>query len=82
MIIHINNFKEECDDYLTEKEKKNVQYVIDSFDRWQKPPCMALRACKKDSEFESIQKDNIKLIIYNNRDKITNQCRRDLEIIV
>lgn len=67
--IHIYDFKYECDKYLSPKEKERVQYVIDKFDS----DCPI---------FESKQKDDIKLIIYNNRHKITKQPCRDLEIIV
>jgi len=67
--IHIYDFKDECDKYLSPKEQERVQYVIDKFDS----DCPI---------FETKQKDDIKLIIYNNRHKITKEPCRDLEIIV
>jgi len=67
--IHIYDFNHECSKHLTQKEKDWVQYVIDKFDS----NCQI---------FENKQKDSIKLILYNNRDKITKEPCRDLEIII
>jgi hypothetical protein len=67
--IHIYDFKDECDKYLSPKEQERVQYVIDKFDN----DCPI---------FETKQKDDIKLVIYNNRHKITRERCRDLEIII
>jgi hypothetical protein len=67
--IHIYDFKDECDKYLSKDEKRRVQYVINKFDS----NCPI---------FEAEQKNDIKLIIYNNRHKITKEPCRDIEIIL
>jgi hypothetical protein len=50
---------------------KNVQTIIDTFiSNMDKP------------KYEEIKKTEIKLIIYNNRDKITREIVKNLEIII
>lgn len=50
---------------------KNVQTIIDTFiNNMDKP------------KYEEIKKTEIKLIIYNNRDKITREIVKNLEIII
>jgi hypothetical protein len=59
----ITLFYEELDDELDEKTKKIIDRFLEQMD---------------DDKFKDIKKKDIKLIIYNNRDKIS----KDLEIIV
>jgi hypothetical protein len=54
--IYIYDFKDECEQKLTLNERERVQYVIDKFNN----NCPI---------FENKQKEDIKLIIYNNRVK-------------
>jgi hypothetical protein len=67
--IHIYDFNNECGKYLSEIEKKRIQEVIDKLDN----------NCEI---FEKNQKNKLKLIIYNNRHKITKELSREIEIII
>ena len=58
-IDDINNFNEEYKQYLSDKEKQIIDNVIEKI--------------LSEGEFEEEQKNKIKFIIYNNRDKVSKE---------
>lgn len=64
----ITLFYEELIDQLDPKTKKVIETIIDKMDN--------------DEKFINEKKKGIKLIIYNNRDKVSKEITHDLEIIV
>jgi hypothetical protein len=67
-IDDINNFNEEYKQYLSDKEKQIIDNVIEKI--------------LSEGEFEEEQKNKIKFIIYNNRDKVSKEIIHNLEIII
>jgi hypothetical protein len=64
----ISSFHELLEDKLDDKTKKMIDKYIDKINN--------------DEEFMDFKKKDIKLIIYNNRDKVLSKGTQELEIVV
>jgi hypothetical protein len=66
-MFNINEFYEEFKDDITDRIQNIIQSFIDKME---------------DENYEETEKNEIKLIIYNNRNKVTKEISQNLEIVM